>query len=317
MRRRHFRFRELASRVPQRVRMLVAGSLLLAVASAASAQPCCAGPALLTPGRLTAHEDALVGIQLKAGSIVGSFDSDGAFGPPSPGSSEYDLEQDVYGTLRVFSKGQVSVLVPFLESGRAVPGLSEFGADIGDLTISGRYDFLLAAQSRFPGIALLVGANVPTGRPPDAKSASLLGSNAAGTGAFQGSLGVALEQAGESLFADVTVLLTQSAPRSVNGQSGMLGLQLHASVAAGRFWDNGLALAATLATTASRDAVVNGAAVPRTGRSVTTVGIAGAWQFNDLWRLQASITDALPVKSLGENQTAGWGLALLVMRSWI
>ena len=291
-------------------------ALLSCLSAAAAAQPCCAGPALLTPGRLTAHEDFLVGVQLKAGSIVGSFDSSGVFLNPSPGSSEYDLEEDLFGTVRVFSKGQVSLLVPILESSRSVPGISEFGAGLGDLTIGGRYDFLLAGESPIPGIALLLGANLPTGRAPEASKLEL-GSDATGTGSFQGTVGLAIEQSGETLFGNLTALLTQSAPRSVQGNTGMLGLQFRATAVAGRFWDNGMALAATFGVAASADAVLNGQTQLHSGRSETTVGVAGAWALGNVWRFQASVTDALPIKGLGENQAVGWGVSLLVMRSWI
>jgi hypothetical protein len=290
--------------------------LALGAAGAASAQPCCAGPALLTPGRLTAHEDVLLGVQFKLGSIVGSFDGSGAFVAPSPGASEYDLEQDVFATMRILSKGQLSLLIPFIENRRSVPGLSEFGGGVGDLTISGRYDFLLAGESRIPGIAVLLGANLPYGRPPDSAKLTL-GSDATGIGSFQGTVGLAIEQAGESLFANVMMLLTQSAARTVGENSGTLGLQFRASAAAGRFWDNGLAVAATLSVSASADAVLNGETEARSGRAETIVGIAAAWQVDGAWRFQASLTDALPVKGSGENQPVGWGLTLLVTRSWI
>src|SRR5450432_2748218 len=49
--------------------------------SRARAQACCAGGSAVTPGRLQLHEDALVGLQVKAATVFGSYEQGG--GSPS------------------------------------------------------------------------------------------------------------------------------------------------------------------------------------------------------------------------------------------
>src|SRR5580704_3662537 len=91
-----------------------AGLSVLAPATA-RAQACCAGTGAVTPGRLGVLEDALVGLEAKAGLVAGSFDPGGRPVASPPGAGEVDLEQDAFGALRVLSRGQVSLLVPVVE----------------------------------------------------------------------------------------------------------------------------------------------------------------------------------------------------------
>src|SRR5271166_6500175 len=82
--------------------------LLVACAPArAWAQACCAGGSAVTPARLELHEDALVGVQLKAASVIGSYQTDGRFVAPGAGEAEQDFEEDLLGAVRVLQRGQV------------------------------------------------------------------------------------------------------------------------------------------------------------------------------------------------------------------
>jgi len=136
-------------------------------------QACCAGAGALTPGRLQLHEDALVGTQLHAGVVLGSFDAKGTYAPTGPHYAEDDYEEDLFGAVRVFQRGQVALLVPFIETYRSESGTNELGGGIGDVNLSLRYDFILAAESKIvPGIAVLAGITAPTGTPADAYNPS-------------------------------------------------------------------------------------------------------------------------------------------------
>src|SRR5438445_370531 len=80
-------------------------------ASAASA-------AAITPARLAIHEDALVGISARAGLMHGSYDADGRYAGSPAGAEELDLEQDLFGAVRVVERGQLAALVPLVETRR-------------------------------------------------------------------------------------------------------------------------------------------------------------------------------------------------------
>ena len=51
-------------------------------------------------------------------------------------------------------------------------------------------------------------------------------------------------------------------------------------------------------------------------RSTTAVGLAAAYPLTDMWRLLATLYDTLPIRWLGQNEPVGWGLTLLIVRSW-
>ena len=136
MRRHRFRFSDF---VP----------LVLAVcwSSRAYAQACCAGGSAVTPGRLEPHEVALVGTELHAASVIGSYQI-GAYRASPPGTPEYDFEEDVFGAVRFLRRAQVALLVPIDETYRRTPADGgHFGGGIGDVNASARYDFVLAGQS--------------------------------------------------------------------------------------------------------------------------------------------------------------------------
>ncbi|MGH7438955.1 MAG: hypothetical protein ACRENE_24980, partial [Polyangiaceae bacterium] len=111
--------------------------------SKARAQACCAGTGAVTPGRLGMMDDALVGLQAKAGAVTGSFDANGQLLASPPGTAEVDLEQDAFGALRLLEKGQAAVLVPLVETWRRSLGppntgggrryIGEAGGGLGDI----------------------------------------------------------------------------------------------------------------------------------------------------------------------------------------
>jgi len=271
---------------------------------------------VLTPARLTPLDDALIGVQLRGARILGSFDAAGRYLSAPSGATEMDFEQDVIGTVRLLERGQLSLTVPILETARSAGGASELGGGVGDVALSGRYDAVIAGEHRWlPGIALLAGIVLPTGRPLE--SASLpLGSDSTGTGAFQGTFGLAVEQIWGHLFANLTVLALKSASRHVGNVSATLGFQGTASLAGGYVFDNGGALALTVVAMRTADASQDGKTVPDSARGKTLLGVAGAFPLATRWRIQGSILGDLPLQGLGKNEPTSIGLSVLLMRTW-
>lgn len=299
-------------------RFLAAAALALAVLAprVAAAQACCAGASALTPARLALHEDALVGLQIKGADLHGSFDGDRHFLGASAGAKEFDFEQDLAGSVRVLRRGQLSAIVPIVETYRSVPGLAESGGDLGDLQLGARWDFTISGSSvTIPGIALAAGVMLPTGRAPEA-SMKPLATDATGIGALQASIALALEQTFGPWLVNVTGAAAWRAPRTVGELHTRQGLQFVASAAGGYSFASGPVLALTLSYTAELDATIDGAAVPGSGRAATRVGVAGGVPISDLWRLQGSLGTDLPVRYLGWNQPASAVLTLMILRSW-
>lgn len=298
-----------------RFRELLAAAVLLAPA-AALAQACCTGASALAPARLTLHEDALVGVQLRPAVLAGSWDAGRAFVPSPAGATELRLEELLVGSVRFLARGQATAAVPFLETYRRLGGLGEVGGGFGDVVLSGRWDFVQAGESAtVPGLAALVGVQLPTGRPADAARLPL-GTDTTGAGSFQLSAGLAVEQSWAHWFATGTVLLTQATPRRVGAITELLGLQVTALGAVGYGFDGEAALALTLAYTDSGDALLDGAVARGSGRARSTVGLAGALPLGEDWRLQASVAAEVMLPFLGRNEPANVGLTLMIVRSW-
>jgi hypothetical protein len=279
----------------------------------ARGQACCAGASLLSPGRLTPHEDGLVGLEVRAGLQSGSLDVDGRFHANAAGSGEVQLAQSLVGSLRVLRDGQLSLEVPLVESGRWVPGLTEWGAGLGDVLVSFRYDFVLAGESlRLPGLALLAGVTFPTGRSPE-QARQPLGSDSTGTGLWQAAVGLGLEQTVGHVFLQGSALVQQGLPRTALGVTELLGPSFSLGLAAGWAFDWEGAVALTATSVAALPAWVNGVVAPGTARWRSAVGLSGAFPLSDAWRLQVSLATHLPV---GLSEPLSTTLTLLLMRTF-
>jgi hypothetical protein len=305
--------RRLRSRFPDAAIALVA-IVMASIPSRAWAQACCAGGSAVTPGRLEPHEDALVGTQVKAASIIGSYDPGGHYIGSPGGDTEYDLEQDVFGALRLLRRGQAALLVPLVETFRSTPqDGSHLGGGIGDINLSARYDFVLAGESRYvPGIALLAGVTFPTGTPVESATQPLA-VDSTGIGAFQGSGGLALEQTFGPWLVNATGIVAGRAPRG--GET--LGVQATLLAAGAYTFTNDAAMALSAAYSFEGDARdASGADVPSSSKRVMLVTLSGLYPITDKWRLLGGLYLNPPVSQLGSNQPASAGFFLTVIRSW-
>lgn len=298
---------------------LAAAAFVVASAAtgAARAQACCAGTGALTPGRLAMHERGLVGLQLKAGDVFGSYDSSGTYRRSPSGTSELDFEEALFAATRFFGKGQVVAFAPLVQTRRATPTAGpELGGGLGDVNAAARWDFTLAGEHRIlPGIGVLAGVTLPTGKPPEA-STRPLATNATGVGALQGNLGVAVEQTFGHWLVNLTAVGSMRAPRSARGVRTTLGPQLTLLAGTAYSFDNDAALGLLAAFTVEGEATVEGQTAEGSGRRLLRLTGAGTWPLDDRWRLQGSPFLDVPIPSLGTNQPTQVGLTLGVIRSW-
>ena len=273
----------------------------------------------MTPARLALHEDAVVGVTVRASGALGSYGPDGTYIAQRPGNHEVDFEEDILGAVRVWRRGQVAILVPLVETYRAVPGLHEAGGGAGDVNFSARYDFEFAHEHRYiPGIALLAGLTVPTGTPPNGASQTLA-TDATGIGAYQGNAALALEQIWGSWLVNATGLVAKRSSYSVPSH---VGPGVHETL--GTQWTLLGAVAYTLRSEAAvglvasyafeGDATINGVDDPNGRKRALVLSAVGLYPLTDAWRLQGSVFTNLPVTNLGRNQpaTAGATLTLLL-----
>jgi hypothetical protein len=293
---------------------LLALSAIAAAPSRAQAQACCAGGSAVTPARLELHEEALAGIELRAGSALGSYEPGGQHLGNSPGATELDFEEDLFGAVRVLRRGQVALLVPLVETQRQTrTDGGHLGGGIGDVNASVRYDFLVAGESLYvPGVALLAGVTFPTGTAPEAATAPLA-VDATGIGAWQANVALALEQTYGPWLINATGIAAKRTARF--GQT--LGTQITLLAAGAYTFDNDAAVALSVSYAFEGDATnSDGTAVAESSKRLTTLSLSGLWPVSDAWRLSAGLYVEPPLSGFGTNQPSVSGLTLTVIRSW-
>lgn len=286
-----------------RLALALAGALLAALApAAAQAQACCVGTGLVTPARLRIFEDYGVGIQTRVRSVMGSFDSGGGYVGSRAGDDEVDLGQDLFAAARA-GNFQGALKIPFVETGRRETGVSAFGGGLGDVAANLRYDITLAGDHpRWPGIAVLAGLSVPTGRAIE-ESADPTG--ATGLGSFEGNLGVAFEQVVGRTFVSLTGFVVQQTARTVAGMTQSYGTRLTALAAGGYAFASELTIGGFVLATRRRD------------EALVTAGAAVAIPIDDHWRVQGTLAGDLPFAGWGKNQLTGAGLTASILRVWM
>jgi hypothetical protein len=283
----------------------------------AGAQACCAGTSAITPGRLGLHEDALVGLQVRAASLIGSYDQLGRYRPSQHETSELSFQQDMVAALRFFERAQCAVLIPIVQTRRSVAGRSEVGGGIGDVNLSLRYDVIDARRPvALPGVALLAGLTLPTGVPVESAS-NLLATDATGIGAIQINGGVALEQTFGAWTVGATGLAAKRLTRDVQNVQQTLGVEWTFIAAGAYTLESELALAAAVAYAIEGESTIDGIEQQGTSRRLLTATASALLPLSDPIRLRAAAFASPPSSSLGANQNALAGLSLMVIYAWL
>jgi hypothetical protein len=287
----------------------------LAAPAAARAQACCAGASALGTARLAPHEDAVAGVVVRALFLHGTMRRDGAYAAAPAGTMEIGLEQGIVGTLRVLGHGQLTAIIPFVETYRAVPGRSDLGGGLGDVQLAARYDFLEpGASPTWPGIALQWSLTLPTGVTPEAAK-SPLATDATGAGSVLAGAQLVLERGFGDAFVQAAGGAEWRSPREVAGLHTQRGPALTASAAAGYSFENGIVGALTVAYRAELDARLEGARVPDSGRELLRAGVSAGYSLSDDWRIQASVLGDVPAAPFSRNEPVGASVSFTLLRS--
>ena len=292
-------------------------AVIVLASARARAQACCAGSSAITPGRLGIHEDALLGLQLRASSLLGTYDRAGNYRSSAQGTAELSFEQDLVATGRLLQRGQLAVLVPFMQTRRSVIGRSELGGGLGDINVGVRYDLFDARRSAvIPGVALLAGLTLPTGVPVESAD-NPLATDATGVGAVQVNAGIALEQVFGAWTASVAGLVAQRLARDVDDLEVALGAEWTLVAAAAYTFDSEVALAASAAYRFEGDASLDGVEQPGTARRLVTLTASTVFPLSDALRVQGAAFVSPPSSSFGANTSALTGLSLMAVYTWL
>jgi hypothetical protein len=292
---------------------------LLAIAAAARtarAQACCAAAGLVIPARLRPAEDFGAGAQVRERSIFGSFGDHGSFATQPMG--DMDTEQDLFAAARVLRRGQLALLVPFVETRRSEPGVSGWGGGVGDLVVNARYDLFLPREWRpyLPGIAILAGVLFPTGRAPDQVSDP---NDATGVGTFEGSIGLEVEQVWRHMFVTADGWIGKRTNRVTGSVAESFAPRFTALVAGGYAFDWGMSVGAFATANHQGDNfdLMRGQTLADSAITQITAGLAAAVPLAEAWRVQGTASTDWPVSGLGRNQLAGTGLSVSLLRVWM
>jgi hypothetical protein len=303
---------------------LVLAAALAALASSRSrqahAQACCAGGTVVTPARLAPYEDWAVGLQMRARSNPGSFSSTGDYRASS--GVEQVFEQDLAASARLMPRAQVGLMVPTFQTHRNANGLDDWGGGVGDVSLNGRYDIVLATQLLYwPGLGVLVASTLPTGTPPD-EATHVLAADATGEGTYDLSVGLDVEKVFGHVYVAVNGWLTHRFDRTVEVPgsapiSSSFSERWTALAVASYVFDDEAALGLQVSAMNEGGATINGVADPTTRLRKTTVGLAGVLPVGDKWRVQGSLFSDVMLSSFGRNQPAGYGLTVALVRVWL
>ncbi len=261
----------------------------------------------------------MIGTQTRAGFVLGSHDVDGKYQSSPARTSEVDFGEDIFGAARIGRRLQLALLAPLVLTHRRAREVTDTGGGLGDVNVSARYDFHLAGQDPIlPGIALLAGVSLPTGRAPDA-ARHTLAADATGIGALQANAGLALEQTFGPWLVSVSAFVGARTTRNVRtGDQSIretLGPQLTSLAGLAYSFDMARALALVASFSVEGNATIDGHLAHGTARRVLALTAAGVLPLADAWRLQASVSMNPPISDLGKNFPATAGGALTVVVS--
>ena len=296
---------------------VVLATTLVTVARNAHGQACCASAGLIVPTRLRSYEDVAVGLQARGRSVFGAFNAGGTYAAGGAGESEWALGQDFFAVARLLGRGQLALLVPFVETWRAVPGASSAGGGVGDVAMSARWDVVETGERHpVPGVALLLGLTFPTGTAPE-EAGDSLAAGSTGQGSFEGTAGVGLEQAWQPYFVAATFTAGLRTSRQVGGVRQSFAPRLTGLLAVGRMLPRGATIGVFTTAMLQGQSRDDRGAIAASELSLLTVGAAGTFSVSDHWRLQGTLSGNPPLTGAGRNQPTGAGLSLSIMRLWL
>jgi len=318
--------RRRLSRFRDRLPAIVAGALVIAAGVAArprtaAAQACCVGTGLVTPARLRTFEDRAVGMQMRARSVMGAFGPTGGFAMSGDGNRELGFEEDLFAAFRLGHRFQIGLWAPFVQTSRAVSSaygrISGFGGGLGDVAANVRFEAVDAGtRGYWPGVAILAGLSFPTGTPLD-EAGDPLSTGGTGTGSYEGTFGLALEEIVGQGFVSLSSWVSKRSARAAMGVEQSFAPSVSGLLAGGYTFGHDRTVGAFASFVRRGDGRDVNGVIANSGVGLATAGAALAFPFWDSWRLQTTLFSDLPIPGWGRNQTVGFGGTVAVIRFWI
>ena len=170
---------------------------------------------------------------------------------------------------------------------------------------------------RAPSITVLGGVSVPTGRAPD-QAHNLLGTDAAGTGSYAGTLGMEVEKLWTHWFASVQGLVTWRSSRPAPGGRQSFAPRLGGLGVCGYAFAREIAVAifSSVVREGEGSQPAPGSSTAASGVGLVTAGAAALLPIGEGWRIQAAFAIDVPLVGWGQNMPATVGLDSSLVRAW-
>lgn len=285
---------------------LLASMVIASIAIPRSARAdCCFSTTATTTARLATWERGAAVLSTAYVRELGFYSSTARAVPLGTGVSDQQLRFDLTGLVRVTDELTLSLLVPLAMNARASGEQSALGGGLGDIGVGVRYDLLQFDHSKRPGLALVGGVAVPTGRAAEAAERALA-VDATGKGTAVFSLGVSSELAWEPWFVRADLMAGIPIPTQASGEwrwlSPTLDLTLMGGVRATKhlFFSVSARFGAQLPT-----------AVQAAGYDMA-LGAGIAVKPDTQWALIANVTTSLFAPGAGMNRNAPLAASLAV-----
>lgn len=303
--------------------------MMLCTRNKVSAQACCAGASVGAPWRIGRHDNFLLGLQLRAGHMLGNFGADGQFTASPSNTNEWLFEENLFGALKFAERFQIAAMLPFVQTWRSVNNISNFGGGLGDVRLAMRYDWTLSGEDRshrpgwmqhLPGIAFLLNTSLPTGATADGSSLPLA-ADSTGTGVFELSGGIAFEHLANPFLFTIGGLWAWRNSRTFDGITLQLAPRWTFFSTMAYVFENHSALGLGLSGYLEGQAKVDGEKASDSDRHMVFLALTylvplDAIFNNERWKLHNAFTINPPIDDLGKNQPAFWSVAATLIYSW-
>jgi hypothetical protein len=194
---------------------------------------------------------------------------------------------------------------------------SEFGGGLGDVNVNARYDFIYGNEKSYaPGVALLLGVTLPTGRAPEDAELTLM-SDATGLGAWQFSGGLGLERSLGDFLLSAAGIVSKRTARDVRGIESELGAEFSGMLGAAYTLRDDASVAIVGTYTVEGNATVDDEEIPNTTRQRLRLAAVASLSMLDEWRIQGGFFGDPPANGLGRNQPASLGASVTIIRSFL
>ncbi|MCC6749193.1 MAG: hypothetical protein IT371_16140 [Deltaproteobacteria bacterium] len=286
------------------VTALLAGLALLALPRVAEGAACCLSATAFGTGRLLPWERFALGVRTALISTLGQWDADHRW----QGRGAYrahDWRSELYGMVALPWRLELQARLPWLVTYRSTAELSETGGGLGDAQAGLRWDAIRTGSYPYvPGVALLVGVLVPSGR-PWYRSGTTLGADVTGRGAWVLSFATSLEWVRDPLFGRIDLGVTVPLPSERDGPTGptrtRYGTGLQVAAAGGWEVARNTVLSLIAHTSWESSVLYQGALQPDSGTLETGLGVAASYRVHPHFTLHAAFDTGLFFRGLGRN----------------